>query len=80
MATSTLSLVSAAFFLYAGNMYAAAVIAGKVVRFKLSPALARAHRQNRGKEMTERESVAFVEVKRRPRALRRASPYLANRP
>jgi hypothetical protein len=43
-------------------MYATAVVEGKVVRFKLSPALARAHRQNRGKTMTEGEAVAFVEA------------------
>ena len=74
------SLVSMAAFAYAGVMYATAVVGGKVVRFKLSPALARAHRQNRGKAMTEAEAVAFVETKRRPRALRRARPYLASRP
>ena len=50
------------------------------LHFKLSPALARAHRQNRGKAMTETEAVAFVETKRRARALRRARPYLASRP
>jgi hypothetical protein len=33
-------------------MHAAAIVGGKVVRFRLSPALARAHRQNRGKAMT----------------------------
>ena len=74
------SLVSVAAFTYAGVMYATAVVGGKVVRFKLSPALARAHRQNRGKAMTETEAVAFVETKRRARALRRARPYLASRP
>src|SRR5262245_116088 len=74
------SLVSVAAFAYAGVMYATAVVGGKVVRFKLSPALARAHRQNRGKAMTEAEAVAFVETKRRARALRRARPYLARRP
>ena len=37
-------------------MYATAVVGGKVVRFKLSPALARAHRQSRGKTMTEAEA------------------------
>jgi hypothetical protein len=56
------------------------VVGGKVVRFKLSPALARAHRQNRGKSMTEAEAITFVENKRRARALRRARPYLASRP
>ena len=74
------SLVSAAAFAYADVMYATAVVGGKVVRFKLSSALARAHRQNRGKAMTETEAVAFVETKRRARALRRARPYLASRP
>ena len=74
------SLVSAAAFAYADVMYATAVVGGKVVRFKLSPALARAHRQNLGKVMTETEAVAFVETKRRARALRRARPYLASRP
>ena len=73
------SLVSVAAFAYAGVMYATAVVGGKVVRFKLSPALARAHRQN-GKAMPEGEAVAFVETKRRARALRRARPYLASRP
>ncbi len=74
------SLVSVAAFAYAGVMYATAVVGGKVVRFKLSPALARAHRQNRGKAMTKADAVAFVETKRRARALRRARPYLASRP
>ena len=73
------SLVSVSLFAYADVMYATAVVEGKVVRFKLSPALARAHRQNRGKTMTEGEAVAFVEAKRRARALRRARPYLASR-
>jgi hypothetical protein len=68
------SLVSVAAFAYAGVMHATAIVGGKVVRFKLSPALARAHRQNRGKAMTEAEAVAFVETKRRARALRRARP------
>ena len=58
-------------FAYAGVMYATAVVGGKVVRYKLSPTLARAHRQNRGKAMTEAEAVAFVETKRRARALPR---------
>lgn len=66
-------------FGYADVMYATAVVEGKVVRFKLSPALARAHRENRGKTMTDQEAVAFVERKRRARALRRAKPYLESR-
>lgn len=72
--------VSVAAMAYAGVMYATAVVGGKVVRFKLSPALARAHRKNRGEVLTEAEAVAFVETKRRARALRRARPYLASRP
>ena len=50
-------------------MYATAVVEGKVIRLKLSPALARAHRDNRGKTMTEKEAVAFVEAKRRSRGV-----------
>jgi hypothetical protein len=61
-------------------MHATAIVGGKVVRFKLSPALARAHRENRGRALSEREAVAFVESKRRARALRRAKPYLESRP
>ena len=76
----TASLVLVSLFAYAGVMYATAIVEGKVVRFKLSPALARAHRKNRGKPMTESEAVAFVEGKRRARALRRARPYRASRP
>lgn len=60
-------------------MYAIAIVDGKVVRFKLSPALARAHRENRGKTVTERAAVAFVETKRRAQALRRARPYVESR-
>ena len=73
------TLVSASVFAYADGMYATAVVDGRVVRFKLSPALARAHRENRGNTMTEREAVRFVEAKRRARALRRARPYLESR-
>ena len=60
-------------------MFATAIVGGKVVRFRLSPALARAHRDNRSQTMTERDAVALVEAKRRARALRRARPYLAGR-
>ena len=60
-------------------MYATAIVGGKVVRFKLSTALARAHRENRGKAMAGQEAVEFVEAKRRARALRRAKPYLESR-
>jgi hypothetical protein len=72
-------LVSARVFAYADGVHATAVVDGKVVRFKLSPALARAHRQNRGNTMTEHEAVRFVEARRRARALRRARPYLEGR-
>jgi len=65
--------VSFNLFPYAGVMHVTAIVQGKVGRFKLSPALARAHRQNHGKTMTEGEAVAFVGAKRRARALRRAS-------
>ena len=50
---------------YPDCMYATAVVDGKVVRFKLSPALARAHRENSGKNLGEQEAVALVEAKRR---------------
>jgi hypothetical protein len=60
-------------------MYATTVIDGKVIRFKLSPAVARAHRENGGKSMTEAEAIELVETKRRERALRRAKPYLESR-
>lgn len=60
-------------------MQATAVVDGKVIRFKLSPALARAHRENRDQTMTDAEAVRFVEGKRRARALRRAKPYRASR-
>jgi hypothetical protein len=50
-------------------MYATAIVEGRIIRFKLSPALAKAHRENRGKSMTENEAVAFVEAKRRARAV-----------
>ncbi len=65
---------------YSDVMYATAVVAGKVVWFKLSATLARAHRDNRRKRMTEQEAVAFVETKRRGRALRRAKACLESRP
>jgi hypothetical protein len=59
-------------------MYAKAIISGKLVSFKLSPELARAHRANAGKTMSDEQAVAFVEKKRRARALRQARPYLEN--
>jgi len=60
-------------------MYATAVVQGKVVRFKISPALARAHRENSGKSLSDQQAVAAVETKRRTKALRRARPYLESR-
>jgi hypothetical protein len=60
-------------------MHATAVVGGKIVRFKLSPALVRAHRQNRGKAMTDSQAVAFVGTRRRARTLRHAKPYPAGR-
>jgi hypothetical protein len=56
-------------------MYVTAVVEGKVIRFKLSPGLVRAHRENRGKTMTDEEAAAFVESKRRARPLRRTKPH-----
>jgi hypothetical protein len=57
-----------------------AIVDGKVVRLKLSPGLAQAWRQNRGKTMTEKQAIEFVERKRREHALRAAKPYLESRP
>jgi hypothetical protein len=68
------SLMSAGPCAYAAVMYATAIVGGKVVRFKLSPALARAHRRNRGRTMTDVEAVALVETRRRAQALRSAKP------
>ena len=53
-------------------MQAKAIVGGKLVSFRLSPELARAHRANVGKAMTDAEAVACVEKKRRSLALRRA--------
>lgn len=60
-------------FRYADHMCATGVVYRKAVRFKLSPALAGALRENRRKMMTEPRAVAFVEAKR-ARALRRTKP------
>jgi len=68
------SLVWVGLFAYADLMYATVVGEGRVVRFKLSPALARALRKNRGKTVTEQEAVAFVEAKRHARTLRHGRP------
>ena len=60
-------------------MYAKAVVRGKVIRFRLSPTLARAHKRNSGKTLTDQEAIDFVEARRRTQALRRARPYLESR-
>lgn len=60
-------------------MQAKAIVGGKLVSFRLSPELARAHRANTGRTMTDAEAVACVEKKRRSLALRRAKPYLESR-
>lgn len=60
-------------------MYATAIIGGKLVRFRLPPALAKAHRRNAGQTLTAKEAIRFVESKRRELALRRAKPYLEGR-
>lgn len=64
---------------YIPGMYAKAIVGGKLLRFRLSPELARAHRANAGKTMSEEQVVEFVESRRRSLALRRAKPYLASR-
>ena len=60
-------------------MFATAIVNSKVVRFKLSPALTRAHRENAGRSMTDQQAIVFVEARRRARALRRAKSDLAGR-
>jgi hypothetical protein len=60
-------------------MFATAIIEGKVIKYRLSPALARLHRKNAGRTMTDAEAVAFVEKKRREKAVRFAKTYLAGR-
>ena len=46
-------------------MYGTAIVRGKVVRFRLPEALARAHQRNSGQTMTSEEAIVFVEAKRR---------------
>jgi len=55
-------------------MYATAIVRGKVLRFQLPLALAKAHRRNAAKTMTGPQAIEFVEFKRRQLALRRAKP------
>ena len=55
-------------------MFMKAIVDGEIRKIRLSPVLARLHRKNAGKRMTDAEAVAFVEAKRRERALREARP------
>jgi hypothetical protein len=64
---------------YLAAMKVNAIVGGKLIKLKLSPGLAAAWKQNKGRRMSEREAVRFVETKRREHALRQASPYLASR-
>jgi hypothetical protein len=57
-------------------MTAIAIIQGKVVKFRLSPALARAQKRNAGKSLSDAAAVRLVEAKRKAAALRAAQPYL----
>jgi Holliday junction resolvase-like predicted endonuclease len=47
-----------------------------LVKFPLPAGLARAHRRNRGKSMTDQQAVGFVEHKRQQRLLRTVKAYL----
>ncbi len=49
------------------------------MRFRLPPSLAKAHKRNAGKTMTDQEAIEFVESKRRALALRRAKSYIEGR-
>jgi len=60
-------------------VFAKAIVGGNLIRFRLSPELARSHRANAGKAMSEGEAVEFVERKGRALALRRAKLHLASR-
>jgi len=64
---------------YLAAMNVSAIVGGKLIKLKLSPGLAEAWKQNKGRRMSETEAVSFVENKRREHALRQASPYLAHR-
>ena len=64
---------------YLVAMNVSAIVSGKLIKLKLSPGLAVAWKQNKGRRMSEAEAVRFVETKRREHALRQASPYLASR-
>jgi hypothetical protein len=58
---------------YLHAMHAKAIVGGKLIRFRFSPELARAHRANAGKAMSEKQVIEFVETRRRPLAVRRIS-------
>ena len=57
-------------------MTGTAIVRGKLVKFHLPESLAKAHRRNRGKSMTDQEAVDFVERKRQQRMLRTVRAYL----
>jgi len=57
-------------------MTATAIVQGKVVKFRLSPALARAQKRNAGKTLSDEAAIEQVEARRRAAALRAAQPYL----
>ena len=59
-------------------MQVRAIVGGKLIKLKLSPGLAEAWSQNKGRRMSGAKAVRFVERKRREHALRTASPYLAH--
>ena len=59
---------------YLAAMNVNAIVGGKLIKLKLSPGLAAAWKQNKGRRMNETEAVRFVETKRREHALRQASP------
>jgi len=71
------ALADPALPLFIPGMFIKAIVDGKVRKIRLSPVLARLHRKNAGKTMTDAGAVAFVEKKRREKALRAARPYLA---
>jgi hypothetical protein len=72
-----LALVCRSAFL--SSMVVKAIVNGKIKAFRLSSVLARLHRKNAGKTMTDAAAIAFVESKRREKALRLVKPYLAGR-
>lgn len=52
-------------------MTVSANVGGKVIRWKLSPGLAAAWKENKGRRMSGPEAVRFVERKRQERARRK---------